>query len=145
MRTVVTSGLALLFCLAACLREGAPPSTAVSPPVTKLPDSCRELSCDEAEALMKAKPDLVILDMRVESEWVEEGHLPNAQRTNFYREALKEHLAAMDRSKPYLVCCAIGERSRQTVAQMGELGFRELYLLSGGMNAWKASGRPVAK
>ena len=94
---------------------------------------------------MKAKPDLVILDMRVESEWVEEGHLPNAQRTNFYREALKEHLAAMDRSKPYLVCCAIGERSRQTVAQMGELGFRELYLLSGGMNAWKASGRPVAK
>ena len=145
MKVAVVLVLALILGLAGCSREAAPPSAVVSPPETKLPAGCRELSPNEAEAFMKAKPDLVILDMRVESEWVEEGHLPGAERTNFYREALKDHLAAMDRSKSYLVYCAIGERSKQTAVQMAELGFKEISILSGGLNAWKAAGKPVAK
>ena len=145
MKLAVGLGLAMIMGFASCSRKAEPPVAVVSPPETKLPASCREVTPDEAEALMKAKPDLVILDMRVETEWVEEGHLQGAQRTNFYRKELKEHLAGMDHAKPYLIYCAIGERSKQTAVQMGELGFRELYVLAGGLNAWKAAGKPVSK
>ena len=94
---------------------------------------------------MKAKSDLVILDMRVETEWAEEGHLQGAQLTNYYRQGLRDHLAAMDRKKPCLVYCAIGERSKRTAVQMAELGFTEIHVLAGGLNAWKAAGKPVVK
>ena len=142
MRSLVA--LTALIMLVACSREPASP-VATSPPETKLPASCHEISPDETEALMKAKPDLVILDMRVETEWGEEGHLQGAQLTNYYRKALRDHLAAMDRKKPYLVYCAIGERSKLTAVQMAELGFNEIYVLAGGLNAWKAAGKPVVK
>ena len=134
-----------LVMFAACSRNAAPPPTAVSPPETKLPANCRELSPDETEALMKAKPGLVLLDMRVETEWAEEGRLQGAQLTNYYRKDLRDHLAAMDRKQPHLVYCAIGERSRKTAVQMAELGFGEIYILAGGLNAWKAAGKPVVK
>ena len=142
MRLVIALALVMI---AACSRHAAPLPTAVSPPETKLPANCRAISPDEAEALMKAKSDLVILDMRVETEWAEEGHLQGAQLTNYYRQGLRDHLAAMDRKKPCLVYCAIGERSKQTAVQMAELGFTEIYVLAGGLNAWKAAGKPVVK
>jgi rhodanese-related sulfurtransferase len=142
---LIALGMATLLALAACSRSAAPPSTATSPPETKLPASCHEVSPDEAEAMMKAKPDLVLLDMRVETEWDSEGHLPGAQLTNFYRKELRAYLDAMDHTKPYLVYCAIGERSKQTAAQMAGLGFKEIYVLAGGINAWKAAGKPVVK
>lgn len=94
---------------------------------------------------MKAKPDLVLLDMRVETEWGEEGHLQGAQLTNYYRKDLRGYLADMDHKKLYLVYCAIGERSKQTAVQMAELGFTEVHVLAGGLNAWKAAGKPVVK
>lgn len=145
MRSVIALGLSMLLGLSACSRKAAPPPTAISPPETKLPASCHEISPDEADAMKKAKPDLVLLDMRVETEWAAEGHIPGAQFANYFRGGLRDYLAAMDRKKPYLVYCAIGERSRLTAVQMAELGFNEVYVLAGGLNAWKAVGKPVVK
>lgn len=137
--------VSLSMVLNQCSRDAAPPPAAVSPPETKLPAVCKALTPDETEALIKAKPDLAILDMRVETEWGAEGHIPGAQFTNFFRGGLKEHLAQIDRKKPCLIYCAIGERSKQTAVQMAELGFSELYVLTGGLNAWKGAGKPVEK
>lgn len=137
----------VIVCIGAsqCSRDAAPPPAAVSPPETKLPAVCKALTPDEAEALIKAKPDLAILDMRVETEWAAEGHIPGAQFTNFFRGELREHLSQIDRKKPCLIYCAIGERSKQTAVQMAELGFSELYVLTGGLNSWKAAEKPVVK
>ena len=137
----------VIACIGAgqCSREAAPPPAVVSPPETKLPAVCKALSPDEAEALIQSKPDLAILDMRVETEWAAEGHIAGAQFTNFFRAGLGEHLARIDRKKPCLIYCAIGERSKQTAVQMAALGFGELYVLTGGLNAWKAAGKPVVK
>lgn len=145
MRRLVALAIAMVVGLTACSRKSAPPSTATSPPETVLPANCREISPAETEAMLKAKADLVILDMRVETEWGEEGHIQGAQFANYYRQDLKGYLAALDRTKPYLVYCALGERSKQTAVQMAELGFKEIYVLAGGLNAWKAAGKPIVK
>ena len=136
-----------IVCIGAsqCSRDAASPPVAVSPPETELPSVCKALTPDEAEALMKSKPGLAILDMRVETEWASEGHIAGAQFTNFFRGGLRQHLSQIDRKKPCLIYCAIGERSKQTAVQMAELGFTELYVLTGGFNAWKAAGKPAEK
>lgn len=145
MRTAVALCLVVSLGVAACSRESSSVRAITSPPDTKLPAACREVSPDEAEALIKTKPALVLLDMRVETEWGAEGHISGAQLTNFFRAGLREHLATMPREKPHLVYCALGERSRQTAAMMGELGFKEIYVLAGGLDAWKAAAKPVVK
>lgn len=138
--------LALIVMAAAsqCSREPPPPAI-VAPPAIKLPDSYRELPPAEAEALMRDQPDLVILDFRTEQEWVDEGHLSRAQLVNFFRDKLRDHLATLDRGKIFLLCCAVGERSRIAAGHMAELGFAKVSLLAGGMNAWKAAGKPVER
>jgi rhodanese-related sulfurtransferase len=145
MRSWLVLAFAMVVGLTACSRKSKPPSTATSPPETRLPANCREISLTETEALLKTKPELVILDMRVETEWGEEGHIQGARFANYYRQDLKGYLSALDRTKPYFVYCAIGERSKQTAVQMAELGFKEIYVLAGGLNAWKAAGKPVVK
>ncbi|MBX7209309.1 MAG: rhodanese-like domain-containing protein [Verrucomicrobiaceae bacterium] len=142
MRGLIAS--CFVLALAACSRE---PSTVqpTAPPETKLPASAREVTVDETETLLKTKPGLLILDMRVETEWAEEGHIPGAQLTNYYRANLRERLDALDHTKPSLVYCAIGERARLTAVIMGELGFKEIHVLKGGLNAWKAAGKAVVK
>jgi rhodanese-related sulfurtransferase len=145
VRALAALSFAMVVGFTACSPNSVKPSTATSPPETSLPANCREISPIETEALLKAKPDLEILDMRVETEWGEEGHIQGAQLANFYRKDVQVYLAAMDRTKPYLVYCAIGERSKQTAVQMAELGFKEVYVLAGGLNAWKAAGKPVVK
>lgn len=137
--------MAVFAAIASCSRHAASPPVSVVPPEIKLPANCSELSVNETEALVKAKPGLVILDMRVETEWAEEGHIGGAQFANYFRGGLKDYLAALDRTKPCLVYCAIGERSRLTAVELAQLGFREIYLLKGGLNAWKAAGKPVVK
>ena len=144
-----TSGIiAAFFALGMCgcgEKQTATSIPLVAPPPVVLPESFRELSPQEAAALIQQKPDLKILDMRVETEWAEEGHIAGAYLTNFYRQKLGEHLQSLDRKKPYLVYCALGERARLTAAQMAELGFAEVYLLKDGLNAGKKAGLPLVQ
>lgn len=139
-------GAILAAGLCACGQKQATlPSPPIAPPAVVLPAAFRELSPQEAAALIQQKPDLQILDMRVETEWAEEGHIAGAHLTNFYRQKLGEHLQTLDRNKPYFVYCALGERARLTAAQMAELGFAEVYLLKDGLNAWKKAGLPLVQ
>lgn len=144
-----TSGIiAAFFALGMCGcggKQAAMPMPAVAPPAVVLPEAYRELSPQEVATLIQQKPDLQILDMRVETEWAEEGHIAGAHLTNFYRQKLGEHLQTLDHKKPYLVYCALGERARLTAAQMAELGFAEVYLLKDGLNAWKKAGLPLVQ
>jgi phage shock protein E len=135
-----------LLGIVGCKRDSKSPQAAItSPPEVSLPDSFQELPPQQITALLQAKPDLQILDLRTETEWAEEGHLAGAHLVNFFRSDLRDHLGALDRQKSYLVYCALGERARLTAAQLAELGFKEVYLLKGGFNAWKKADLPIAR
>jgi rhodanese-related sulfurtransferase len=144
--TIPVSAALCFLAIAGCKRESVPSSSApLSPPEVSLPDSFRELAPEEITALLQSKPNLQILDMRVETEWAEEGHLAGAHLINFFRANLADHLGTLERQKPYLVYCALGERARLTAAKMAESGFKEVYLLRGGFNAWKKAGLPITR
>jgi monothiol glutaredoxin len=57
-------------------------------------------------------------------------------------QAALEHLEALDRSTPIVFYCHHGQRSRAAAQQFIGLGFREVYNLSGGIDAWSREVDP---
>jgi len=88
------------------------------------------------------KQPLIVLDVRTPKEYAD-AHLAGATNLDYHAKTFKEALAKLDKSKPYLVHCAVGGRSKQTCDLMKALGFKSVYHLEGGLTAWQKAGGPV--
>ena len=86
----------------------------------------------------------VIIDVRTLEEF-NEGHIENAINIDFYSEAFKEDLDKLDKDKIYFIYCRSGNRSGRAMPIMKELGFKEVYHLSVGIQEWRAEGWPIIK
>lgn len=111
--------------------------------VTAYADSTN-VTPDEAEKLLKANKEIVVLDVRTAEEFAE-GHIAGAKNLDFHGDDFAKQLKALDKSKPYLVHCASGGRSGKTCKLMGEDKFSKIYHMNGGFSAWKQAGKPIAK
>ncbi len=92
----------------------------------------------------KGNPDFVILDVRTPEEFAE-GYVEDAILIDFYSESFRSEVNALDKNKTYLIYCRSGNRSGKALKIMEELGFTEVYNISGGMLEWKAQGLPLIK
>jgi rhodanese-related sulfurtransferase len=140
-------GLILSLLAALQLSACTPPAAQVGltePPAPDLPVTVRELTPDEAQAMITSVPGLVIVDVRTEGEAKADGKLPGAQIYDYlHGEDMIKRLEELDRDSRVLVYCAIGGRAKLTAARMSAMGFTHLSLLKGGLNAWIAAGKPV--
>jgi len=50
-----------------------------------------------------------------------------------------------DKDKTYLVYCKTGGRGAIVTCDLKKLGYKNVYNLKGGFNAWKKAGEPVEK
>ena len=104
-----------------------------------------ELSAKEAFNMInrnKDNSDFIILDIRTLEEY-ESGHLENSIRIDFYSDDFEEQLDKLDKNKTYLIYCRSGNRSSKALNIMHELGFKEVYHISGGINEWTEEGFPI--
>ncbi len=85
---------------------------------------------------------IILLDVRTEDEF-RSGHIDGASEIDFYQSDFKEKLAALDKTKSYLIYCHSGNRSGKTLGMMSELGFRDVHDLEGGIAAWEAVGYQI--
>lgn len=121
----------LIFSLLAC-------STSNSQNISKLIDA------GEFEKQMKSNNQVVVVDLRTDME-VAQGVIEGAIQIDYRSQDFKEQLEKLDKSKTYMVYCAVGGRSGRAASLMNEIGFKEVYDLKGGMTAWKAEGKEVNK
>jgi phage shock protein E len=103
----------------------------------------KNLSVDEF-ARMAADKQNVILDVRTPGEF-SAGHIPGAVNLDYNAPDFQAKAAALDKSKTYLVHCAVGGRSVRACEKMSRLDFPNLYNLPGGFKAWAKAGQPVEK
>ena len=103
----------------------------------------KNLSVDEF-ARMTADKQNVILDVRTPGEF-SAGHIPGAVNLDYNAPDFQAKAAALDKSKTYLVHCAVGGRSVRACEKMSHLDFPNLYNLPGGFKAWAKAGQPVEK
>ncbi len=87
--------------------------------------------------LQEKGEECVLIDVRSPQE-VANGVIPKAQNINYYDDDFKQQLSKLDKSKPTFVYCMSGGRSGRAMGVFKELGFREVYDLSGGYNAWSS-------
>jgi rhodanese-related sulfurtransferase len=101
-------------------------------------------SSDAHELITKNLSNLkfVILDVRSPDEYSEE-HIDRALNINYNSSVFKSELDKKDKNMKYLVYCRSGHRSSNAVKIMIEMGFTDIYNLSGGIRKWKGEGLPL--
>jgi hydroxyacylglutathione hydrolase len=81
-----------------------------------------------------------VLDVRRSREWTD-FHLPGA--THIPLAQLPERLDELERGAAWVVVCAGGYRSSIAVSLLKRAGFAGVARGTGGMDAWRAAGRPL--
>jgi rhodanese-related sulfurtransferase len=90
----------------------------------------------------------VLVDVRQSAEW-EHGHIEGSVATprgllEFIADpASPRHKAEMDPGKRMIVVCASGARAALAAATLQDMGYLDVAVLDGGINAWKEVGLPT--
>ena len=88
--------------------------------------------------------DALILDVREDKEF-EQGHILGSKHLPLSRldEGLKGLKA--DKSKPVVVVCNSGARSKSVCSKLNKLEYASVHNLTGGVMAWKSANLPLTK
>ena len=100
----------------------------------------RNLSSQEAYAMVGQRGDLFLLDVRTPGEY-QQARLDGARLIPI--DQFVKRFAEVPKDRPVLVYCAVGSRSAQVVNYLARQGYPEIYNLSGGIYAWAQKGLPV--
>ena len=99
------------------------------------------VNTDEATRLFN--DDAFMLDVRTAAEF-KEGFIGSATNVSATELSSKMNQLPKDKEKPVLVYCLTGARSARSAATLVKEGYKNVFNLSGGINAWKSAGLPVA-
>ncbi|HKF27598.1 MAG TPA: molybdopterin-synthase adenylyltransferase MoeB [Candidatus Binataceae bacterium] len=100
----------------------------------------KPIDIDEARRMME-KPGTVLIDVREPDEW-RQGHISSAVGISRGFLELRVEEKVPDHKTPIIVQCASGTRSLLAARTLRELGYENVYNLTGGFNAWKDRGLP---
>jgi rhodanese-related sulfurtransferase len=102
------------------------------------------LSADDFQKKLTSVADKQVIDVRTQEEY-SSGHITGAILIDYYKKDFKSNLSKLDKNKPVFVYCASGGRSGSASEVLADMGFKQIYDLKGGMNAWARSGKPIIK
>jgi rhodanese-related sulfurtransferase len=87
----------------------------------------------------------VVLDVRTAQEYAE-GRIAGSENLDVLKTDLfTTSIEKLDKSKTYYVICRSGTRSQKAAAQLKAAGFKNIYNISGGMQAWEAANFAIEK
>ena len=104
----------------------------------------KNISVEDASKLIKTDTNVVVLDIRTPREF-EAGHIKGATNINFNDNDFAKRIAALDKSKTYIIHCASGGRSGRACQQIKTLDFKNMLHMNEGFNKWKEAGKPTDK
>ncbi len=97
------------------------------------------LSTLQATQLINSK-HAVVVDVRAPEEFAK-GSLPNAR--NFPADAVEARAGELKKDRPVIVVCPNGKLAGRAAAQLRGKGITEVYVLGGGIAAWREAGLPL--
>ena len=100
--------------------------------ITPEPPPIRQLSAPELKALLEGGTVLELVDVR--TPW--ERGLAKIDGSSLLDQSHHDTLIRLDRSTPIVFQCHHGIRSQRAAEYFRREGFRELYNLRGGIDAW---------
>jgi thioredoxin len=107
-----------------------------------LPAQIRTVSIEEFEKQLYATKAEQLIDVRTPQEFAK-YRIESAKNFDFKSPDFKKEIEKLDKEKPVLVYCLAGVRSKACLETFREAGFKTVYELEGGLNAWSKLGKPV--
>lgn len=133
--------------LGACSQEtdsDGPPPASIQPALVAEAGSIRDVSVEEASALVSGDSPVTVLDVRTPGEF-EAGHIEGAINVDVMSETFIEDLARLDKDTTYVLHCKSGARSARALEAMKAAEFGNVAHMTGGFDAWTSAGLPVAQ
>jgi len=98
----------------------------------------------ELERLLRAQPDLPLLDVRTPVEFAQ-LHVPQARNIPLDALAPRALFAdgALPKGQPVYILCQTGGRAGKAAEKFAEEGFDQAVIVEGGTKAWSDAGLPV--
>lgn len=103
----------------------------------------QQCGIEELEAALKKMDECQFADVREPAEY-EAEHISGVPSLPL--SSLGEASAAgLDKDRPLYIICHSGSRAADAAGRLRELGFSDLRVLEGGLQAWLAAGRGVIR
>jgi rhodanese-related sulfurtransferase len=88
--------------------------------------------------------EAVVFDARTEAEF-SAGHIVGAEQLTATAIDKKMNQLQKYLKKPIIIATATGQDTTKMMTLLQEKGFLNIFILNGGMQAWKSAGMPVIK
>jgi thioredoxin 1 len=98
--------------------------------------SFKTIAPTDLAVFLKENPGTQLIDVRGVDESRAAGTIPGAKVAPLNSPTLDKLVKNLDKSKPVVVFCRSGMRSRMACDYISKQGITELYNLSGGHMAW---------
>lgn len=105
---------------------------------------CQLISIHELREQMKDDPEICILDVREPVEW-NEFHIPGAIHIPKDQVIAKINDHMPDKNHPIYVHCLGGVRALYAAHCLIEMGYTEVYSVTGSLKEWDAAGYPIVR
>jgi monothiol glutaredoxin len=106
--------------------------------MTSDPPSIRQLSAPDLKALIESGTSIELVDVRTH----EERAIAAIDGSRLLDQGYHDALLLRDRDTPLVFQCHHGVRSQHAAEYFREQGFRNLYNLRGGIDAWSLQVDP---
>ena len=100
------------------------------------------LNVDEFEIQLEVTKEAQIIDVRTHSEF-KKRHIAGAKNIDYLRVDFRREINKLDKTKPVMVYCMSGYRSKMTLPTLRNAGFTTIYELDSGFSGWVKAGKAV--
>jgi len=98
----------------------------------------QRISVHEATTLINEGAQ--VIDVR-ESDEFDVGHITGAK--NIPNNDIERRSNEIGSDRPIILACALGQNSPSAGEKLQEQGFKDIYILSGGLTTWAETGLPL--
>jgi rhodanese-related sulfurtransferase len=102
------------------------------------------VSVEEFEKQLFSTEGEQLIDVRTPQEFAK-YHMQSAKNIDYKSPDFKKEIEKLDKTKPVLVYCLSGARSKASLDVFRETGFKTVYALDGGINEWSKLGKPIVE
>ncbi len=106
--------------------------------------SYKRESPEKIQALISEK-DVNFIDVRSPQERNSDGYIAGSSDIDIRSPDFDQKLDALDKNKIIVFYCHAGNRSATASQKADNAGFKDVYMIEGGISAWKSHGLPVQK
>jgi len=102
----------------------------------------RCLNADEFEKQLITTKGEQLIDVCTQTEF-DECHIPEAKNIDFRSSVFRSEIEKLDKTKPVLIYCLSGVRSKLTALICKKAGFESICELDSGLRGWLEAGKPT--